>query len=248
MVDLVVAADHLNGQPDSDSLGESLHPDKLGLVPEFVAQIASYTPSPMRQDDLDLIDRCRCGYTRCLHLQRALQRRGTILPDLRCGGSASRLSIFCAKSIRRGSQPQTSAQAPTPVEYSRRGNQFKARVREVIALVLSTTRRNRYPRSQRWTKGLLTFLCGGGSQVGVYQDCLKKLTADRILPTDHADAASNQNASKLTDCLPEIFTDYPSPTALPTTSSTSAHAGLSESPHPFWWMEELFSDPQNRGH
>lgn len=179
--------------PDNRSVKPNgINQERIGLIPEFVAQIASYTRSPRREAGLHfLIDigaatldavtfniwddgvqdqfpiyvsRVRPLGTHflCKHLVQVDEKKAD---DLLYEGYLCFNNNPVEEVLSRYSLSDQRAQELC--------NPFKTRVREIIYDVLKSTRSRRDPRSHHWKHGVPAFICGGGSHIPLYRECVK---------------------------------------------------------------------------
>ncbi len=163
------------------------HPDRIAIIPEFVAQITPYVKSTRKQNDLHLLVDVGAGTldvtTFNAHecdgedvfpiFEAKVERLGSryyvahLLADLQCQvcwdeeESSAHLDRFAQ---RAGLSRQ---------EFQSRTQQFQKKVKLVVQKVLNTTRSYRYIKSPHWISGIPTFLCGGGSSIALYRSVIQ---------------------------------------------------------------------------
>ena len=169
---------------------EALGPEKIHVVPEFAAQVASYSRSPRRRNDLHLMVDVGAGTldVTTFNVAESESAGGDLLP------------VFAAKVERKGthylmanrlheigspgawsdaeavpSAERLSAHLKCAIEEIKlRDSVFRDAVAGTLHHVLAYTKSNRYPGSRRWATGVPVFLCGGGAEVDVYQEAVER--------------------------------------------------------------------------
>jgi hypothetical protein len=173
---------------------ESLPP--VEIVPEFVAQIASYTRSPQRQPDLHMLVDIGAGTVDVVTFNdhRDDQAGDDRFPKYWASVSNLGTHYLMARRLHtclhgcNGHWDDTSC-VPSPDQFSevtgialqqitKIDHEHTTDVARAIASVLRTTKQRRYMRSPNWEAGIRVFLCGGGSSCGVFQQAT--LTAARL--------------------------------------------------------------------
>lgn len=162
----------------------------IEIVPEFVAQIASYTRSPQRQRDLHLLVDIGAGTVDVVtfNVHKDDNTEEDVFPIF-CA-SVSNLGTHYLMSRRMCSSPTPSngqwldtARVPTAREMAAF---LKLSVAEVSAAdglhtkavageiheILRKTKSTRYRRSQHWNTGVRVFVCGGGSRCDVFTNAI----------------------------------------------------------------------------
>ncbi len=158
--------------------------DNLEAVPEFVAQITSYSHSPQRAEGLHLLVDCGAGTVDVVsfnvfrHPNHLEDRYPIWSSEVRPKGTR-----FLMEGYLDGDLSRWDTDSPVPdqaklrdcfgVEQSRLrqvDSSFRAYLSQVIRNVLRLTKQNRYPTAPEWQEGLPVFVCGGGSACRVYRD------------------------------------------------------------------------------
>lgn len=168
-----------------------IHPDKIGVFPEFAAQIAGYVKSPLRKHDLHALIDVGAG-TLDVTVFNVWEQEGDDLFPIFAKDVAS-LGVYYLNQNRvdeskyQGSwRPDPFAEASNDEEVAKllnispRGLQeidkpFCSKVRSLITEQLKYTKKERYPESRRWASGIPTFLCGGGSRLQMYANIFEEL-------------------------------------------------------------------------
>jgi len=162
--------------------------EAVDVIPEFVAQIASYIRSPQRQPDLHMIMDVGAGTidiaTFNVHRQdgedvfpifaSAVEPLGTHFLNER------RINLLTTRSsaVYDDFSPVLSA-----TEFSKRFNTTRTKisacdnehavdVARAISLIIAKTKTWRYRLSRNWESGVRVFFCGGGSECKVFSDAL----------------------------------------------------------------------------
>ncbi len=164
------------------------HNVHVELIPEFVAQIASYTKSPQRQSDLHLLIDIGAGTvdvatfnvhkdendedlfpvfasnvknlgTHYLMYKRTYHQKANQFFD---ASTALNTDIFSKKF-------HIDMQHIEKADFSHTEEVFKQ-----ISSVLGKTKKDRYYFSRNWQNGIRTFVCGGGSKCNVFIDAISK--------------------------------------------------------------------------
>lgn len=159
--------------------------DDLKAVPEFVAQITSYSRSPQRNDGLHLLVDCGAGTVdvvsfNVLRPPKQFEDQYPIFSsDVRSKGTRFLMERYLGEST--ATRWDTDSPLPDHRELKNRfgvdqarlaqvESSFRADLGQVIRKVLLLTRNKRYPMAPEWEEGLPIFLCGGGSASHVYRD------------------------------------------------------------------------------
>ena len=157
--------------------------DGLEAIPEFVAQITSYSHSPQRVDGLHLLVDCGAGTVDVVsfnvfrHPNRFENRYQIWSSDLQPKGTRFLMERYL------GNLSQWDPDAPVPeqaelqdrfgVERARLlevDRSFRAGLSHIIYNALCHTKHRRTPLALAWQTGLPVFVCGGGSVCRVYLD------------------------------------------------------------------------------
>ena len=193
--------------------------DDLKAVPEFVAQITSYSHSPQRTDGLHLLVDCGAGTVDVVSFNvfrppNLFEDRFPIFSsDVRPKGTRFLMERYLGDLTK--TRWDTDAPLPDQAELKNRfgveqgrlvqvERSFRADLAQVISGVLQQTRHKRYPTAPEWRQGLPIFVCGGGSACRVYLDSVidgcNRIPVEpllRVLPTPEG---LTQN-----DISPELF-------------------------------------------
>jgi len=156
------------------------------IVPEFVAQIASYTRSPQRQPDLHLLVDVGAGTVDVVtfNVHQDENTGEDIFPIF--WASVSNLGTHYLMSRRLHEFPHINDEhwndattVPNASVFARliRGSPesvsnvdriHTSDVAQAIATVLRTTKLRRYRNSPNWQEGIRVFFCGGGSSCDTF--------------------------------------------------------------------------------
>ena len=161
--------------------------DNLEAVPEFTAQITSYSHSPQRTDGLHLLVDCGAGTVDVVsfnvfrHPNLHEDRFSIWSSDVQPRGTR-----FLMEGYLRGDLRLWDTDAPVPDQVELRNSfgveqarlvqvdgSFRANLSQVIYNVLRFTKQRRNPTAREWQQGLPTFVCGGGSACRVYVDSVR---------------------------------------------------------------------------
>lgn len=183
--------------PKGSCNAESLRsPEQISVIPEVIAQIASYVKSPRREDDLHLLVDIGAGTVDVTTFNVHSDEGDDVYP------------IFAAKVLRLGTHfllNEILVSTERPVEWDDsqpfpsvdvivdrlrvdaevvRGKMKKATSRFVGAVgdVLAKTKTHRYRRSPHWKDGIPVFICGGGANVPFYRNALGRLNRPTEYP------------------------------------------------------------------
>ena len=159
--------------------------DELEAVPEFVAQITSYSHSPQRVDGLHLLVDCGAGTVDVVSFNvfrhpnsledrypiwwSAVQPKGTRFLMERYLGDLSGIQWDTDAPVpdRKELQDRFGVEQSTIVEVER---EFRRDLAQIICNVLRYTRQKRYTTAPEWNEGLPVFISGGGASCNVYVD------------------------------------------------------------------------------
>ena len=160
--------------------------DGLEAVPEFVAQITSYSHSPQRADGLHLLVDCGAGTVDVVSFNvfrhPSLEDRYQIWwSDVQPKGTRFLMERYVGDL--GGIQWDTDAPVPDRAELRDHFGVKRARLLEVdssfredlsriIYNVLRFTKHKRYPTAPEWNQGLPVFISGGGASCNVYVDAV----------------------------------------------------------------------------
>jgi hypothetical protein len=173
---------------------DQAYEQRVGLFPEFAAQIAGYVRSPLREDDLHILMDVGAGTVDLaffnVHARdgedvfpifaKSVQHHGVhflhkhrmALADQRLAGTVNyredQTTEELARTLGIGSEKLKIADT-----------QFTNLIRDQIASD-AITARDKYPESRKWRAGVSFFLCGGGMHVGPYVSLVDRLIRDRF--------------------------------------------------------------------
>ncbi|MBZ0095669.1 MAG: hypothetical protein K8H75_09930 [Sulfuricella sp.] len=170
------------------------------IVPEFVAQIASYTRSPQRQPDLHLLVDVGAGTVDVVtfNVHRDDETGEDRFPIF--WASVSNLGTHYLMSQRLHGFPQIhdeqwsdATAIPSASEFGKTygisvqdvekvDKQHTKDVVDAISSVLRTTKGKRYLRSPNWKAGIRVFFCGGGSSCEVFEKSVPEASAQMGVP------------------------------------------------------------------
>ena len=169
-----------------------LHPEAIGLFPEFVAQIVGYVRSPLRKPDLHILMDVGAGTVDLSIFNVHENSEGEdsfpiFSKDVKSLGT----QYLCRYRIQRAHKsvelaPKSSQKVPSKVAFARLlgvtlqklaelDKPFEKRIRYQLNDQLTYTKEKRYPHSPHWNTGVPLFLCGGGSQVDLYSDIIASI-------------------------------------------------------------------------
>lgn len=164
----------------------SVSDDAITLFPEFVAQLTGYVRSPLREDDLHMLVDIGAGTVDATIFNvfqvddeeqfpifaKSVKPYGTrFLVKHRITG----------KNIEENGELDEYSNIPDEERFSmllgvtkdkleKIDLAFKKKLIEQVKTILKYTKKNRYPGSRCWEKGIPTFLCGGGANCKFYCD------------------------------------------------------------------------------
>lgn len=170
------------------------------IVPEFVAQIASYTRSPQRQPDLHLLVDVGAGTVDVVtfNVHRDDKTGENLFPIF--WASVSNLGTHYLMSRRLHAFPQIrdehwrdATTVPSASKFSKtlgiavhdvvKTDNLHARdVASAISRVLQNTKQNRYRSSPNWQAGVRVFFCGGGSSCEAFEESISLASAQSGVP------------------------------------------------------------------
>lgn len=173
------------------TITEKDHLESIEIIPEFVAQIASYIRSPQRQMDLHMIMDIGAG-TVDLATFNVWEKNGEdVFPIFSSMVEPLGTHYLMRKRldlIRTGKKPNNWDDFLPVISGPTFSKQFGTRksrvdacddehanqVAVIIKNVLHETRLRRYPGSKKWESGIRLFFCGGGSSCDVFSSALAK--------------------------------------------------------------------------
>lgn len=167
-----------------------IHEEAFGLFPEFVAQIVGYVRSTLRKPDLHLMVDVGAG-TVDISIFNIYESDGEDLFPIFAKAVKPFGTHYLIKNrnlrLQDGEKYKWSVQDRTPsqTEFSQTvriplkqlmviDNDFIKQLGSVVRDLLKYTKESRYPLSPRWQDGIPTFLCGGGANVDVYCELIKR--------------------------------------------------------------------------
>lgn len=182
----------LEGKEDASTRQDRLiHPDAIGLFPEFVAQVTGYVRSPQRQEDLHALMDVGAG-TVDVTVFNVHERDGDdFFPVF--AKSVKNFGVFFHTKFRlkklqyKGRWTQNPQdKALTDREFAKKvrvsqqrlfevDSPFRRKVFNQLIEQLRYTKDKRYPKSPRWEEGIPIFLCGGGANVDLYSGLINSL-------------------------------------------------------------------------
>ena len=172
--------------PNHDASNQLLHPEKIGIFPEFAAQMTGYVRSPSRQPDLHILFDIGAGTTDlCIfNVTEDYDEGQDIFPIFAQSVKNYGVSFLTLhrieKSNYRGNwQPSPLEKIlPNQIFASRIGisaeelgvldESFRDKVQGQVVAKLNYVKAQRYPQSLKWKEGIPLFLCGGGKKAEFY--------------------------------------------------------------------------------
>jgi len=173
---------------------KQLSKDSFACFPEFLAQMAGYVRSPMRENDLHMLVDVGAGTVdiSVFNVHRDAKNEKDKFPIF--AKSVKSFGTFTLVQTRHEKVGKLSSlelapfdKVPTSLQFAKRlgitlkklqeiDNDFRARIAEQILTQLSSTKKSKYPKSRRWEKGngVRTFLTGGGANVDFYKEILEQ--------------------------------------------------------------------------
>jgi hypothetical protein len=164
--------------------------ESVDVVPEFVAQIASYIRSPQRQPDLHMIMDIGAGTVDVATFNVHQSNGEDVFPIFSSAVEPLGTHFLNERRfslLKRGKSIDWDDFSPTltALEFSKRFSTTRAKVAlsdrehitdvaEVIYSVINETRTRRYRLSRNWESGIRVFFCGGGSECDVFSNALEK--------------------------------------------------------------------------
>jgi hypothetical protein len=174
---------------------EAVQLDSLGVVPEFVAQIAGYARSSQRQPGLHFLADVGAGTLDLATfnverdkddqyrdhfpiLERSVELLGThFLMEQRTAACGGALRWADANHVPKVEDICTQLPESAGALLSADA-EFAAEVRKRIRRIVSLTRGRRSPLSPVWDEGLPVFFAGGGANCEIYRDALIDACSD----------------------------------------------------------------------
>ena len=189
-----------------------LHEDNIAVIAEFVAEIASYTKSALRQADLHLLIDIGGGtvdiVTFNIHRNKNDEEIFPIFDSEVINlGTHYLMSDRIQKCAISDGEFQSSTVLSSQ-DFAKKYHQEYKKVQDIDSLfmeeikikvlkVLDFTKKNRYYLSPNWEKGIRTFICGGGSNSHIYTDAIARTNQRYNLSRINLPLPSNLNASQL---------------------------------------------------
>ncbi len=168
------------------------HSDELeavNVIPEFVAQIASYINSPQRQSDLHMIIDVGAGTVDVATFNVHEHDGENVFPIFSSeikplGTHFLNESRFNLLTLNNPVDWDDFSPIQSALDFSRKykvdlssvvdsDNKHSRQVSNIINCVLHHTHTNRYRLSPKWGTGIRVFFCGGGSNCEAFQQALK---------------------------------------------------------------------------
>lgn len=196
----------------SNSKLVQLHPNNISVIPEFVAEIASYTKSAQRQADLHLLIDIGGGTIDIVTFNIYRDENDEeIFPIFDSEVTNLGTHYLMSERIRKcgiSDGEFLSAAVQSADEFCKQHHQdyekiqkvdslFMEEIKKKVMKVLDITRKNRYYLSPNWEKGIRTFVCGGGSNSSIYNDAIGKVNLKYNLSRINLPLPSNLNAPGL---------------------------------------------------
>jgi len=193
--DLIIQKAHDDGFIKSDGISQ----ERIGLIPEFVAQIASYTRSPRRESGLHFLvdigaatldvvtfsiwddgiqDQFPIYVSRVRPLGTHFLCKHLINDDKKKANDLLYEGYLCFNN--KPIEEVLSKYSISDQRARELCNPFKIKVKEIIYDVLKNTRFRRDPRSHHWKHGVPAFICGGGAHISLYHECVEAFDKDSL--------------------------------------------------------------------
>ena len=175
----------INGKKISE-----LHDENISVIPEFVAEIASYTKSQQRQPDLHLLIDIGGGTVDIVTFNiHKIEDDEELFPKFASDVVNLGTHYLMSERIHKCSVPENdfkSMEVLTTSDFSNLYNvaleeveaidlAYKDKIKNTIIKVLDLTKQRRYYSSPNWASGIRTFICGGGSYSSIYRDAIAKV-------------------------------------------------------------------------
>ena len=185
-------AGELNGEIQTDN---DLHPDLIGLFPEFAAQVTGYVKSSLRRPGLHALIDVGAGTVDFtvfnVHEHDGDEKFPIFARDVKPLGAQYLVKNRLKQFSYSGSWKPAPHDLPlTSNEFADRvgvqqsdlnfvDKAFVAKVSSQIIESLRYTKTVRYSTSSHWKDGIPMFVCGGGAKVDVYDDFFSRLGVNR---------------------------------------------------------------------
>ena len=170
-----------------------LSQERIGLIPEFVAQIASYTKSPRREAGLHFLvdigaatldavtfniwdDGIQDKFPIYVSRVRPLGTHFLCKHLIKKDDSHKANDLLYEGYLCFNNNPIEEALSRYSISDKSTEelcNLFKTKVRKIVYDVLRDTRFRRDPRSTHWKHGVPAFICGVGAHIPLYQECIE---------------------------------------------------------------------------
>jgi len=172
------------------NLASELHDDNISVIPEFVAEIASYTKSQQRQPDLHLLIDIGGGTVDIVTFNiHKIEGDEELFPKFASDVVNLGTHYLMSERIHKCSVPENqfkSMEVLNTSDFSKFYNlqfekveaidlAYEDKIKNTIIKVLDLTRQRRYYSSPNWASGIRTFICGGGSYSSIYRDAIAKV-------------------------------------------------------------------------
>jgi len=172
--------------PNHAASDQLIHPEKIGVFPEFAAQMTGYVKSPRRQSDLHILFDIGAGTTDlCIfNVTEDYDERQYKFPifaqSVKHYGVNFLILHRIEKSNYRGNWQLSPHEKipPNQIFASKIGmsikelnaldEPFRVKVQGQVVAKLNYVRAQRYPKSPKWKEGIPLFLCGGGKKAEFY--------------------------------------------------------------------------------
>jgi hypothetical protein len=161
----------------------------IDLVPEFVAQISSYTRSAQRQSDLHLLVDIGAGtvdvVTFNVHQDESgddnfpefasdVKRMGTHYLMYKRNSINANKDLMINATVALDSVNFSKQYGVDLTKIKQIDDEHAESVAKLIKTILGITKSKRYALSRNWGQGIRTFFCGGGASCSVFIDALEK--------------------------------------------------------------------------
>lgn len=190
---------------DYDENRGQIHPDNVNPIPEIIAEVIGYANSQLRNNGMYLLadvgastldvstfilyDREGEDFYTILFAEVA-KLGAYVLHNYRIkeAGKIIEKKLAEVDSACDGISPLPDVSEYIPAltksdkqAFDDANRQFLRECSRLLRAVVGETKKRRNPRADEWSQGLPVFLCGGGSQVELYQSMIKH-AANRLEP------------------------------------------------------------------
>lgn len=193
-----------------------IHPDLIGLFPEFVAQVTGYVRSPQRQEGLHTLMDVGAG-TVDVTVFNVFENDGDELFPI-FAKSVKNFGVYFHVLHRLNElgwtgqwRPHAHDAALTDREFAKKvrtnlntlseiDKVFRSGVSKQLNDALRHTKQCRYPGSPAWNTGVPIFLCGGGANAEIYDSLIKQQEENGrpfMITRRHLPRPDRLNASRL---------------------------------------------------